>query len=755
MSTFEPSIYQKQIYDYIDNTNNNLLIEAKAGAGKTSTLIEISNKFINQDKSALFLAFNKAIVRELSEKINHPNILIKTVHSLGFSFLSSYLYRRYNKNYKMNIVEDRNKILAKYYFDRICLTDFKLLNSNLSEEGLKEIYNSIISEIDHYIDNLRLRNINYHNYNLVKKVVIDDNNTSLGNYKDLGIEKFPMVIEQCIDKIKENFENPEIKAEGYEININFTDMIYFPVYYNMYVPYSIKNKLDCILVDECIPGTSWIYTNKGKKPMKVLYKKFKENKLGNVTLKTYNEQTKEFEFKKIVSVVKKGIREVFEIKTNKGNRYRATNNHKFLTSEGIYKRLDELELNKDCLVNDLGEFELVVDRYFKDTRNVFDIEVEDNHNFLVSILSQNALGSSVIVHNCQDLSVLQQLFIKQLDTGNNRFITVGDSKQAIYKFAGSDTNSLKALAETFSSTKLPLSICYRCPKNIIKLARSIVPDIEWNKDRKDEGIVSVIKKEDMYNMIDKDSMILARLNSDLVKIYKEFVFDRKIPVKFKNSDLVNKIKQDIEVCINTYIRKYNNGLNVEVELYKLLQQNPNIDKDLKYKQLVDIKNKDTSRPKSKSNFTVDYILTCMKDYKDCGNYNYKDDIYTQYLPIIEQLIDFYKTKNSSIYVRDFKIFLDNFLKGNLYDDVCIISSIHMAKGSESDKVFIVDYPEFPYEFKNQNDEDRQQETNLQYVAITRAKKELYLCLLDNPSNDSKIDEKNKACQFRVKVLLKN
>lgn len=429
MSTFEPSKYQKEIFKEVESNNDNLLIEAKAGSGKTSTLIEVSNRFIDQDKSALFLAFNKSIVEELSKKIDHPNILIKTVHSLGYTFIRSHLFKKYGPDYKIEVDQDRNKVLARYFFEEVCLDDFKFANFGIPEEELKDLYTNIIAGIDHYVDNLRLRNINYHDHNLVLKTIVEDNNIpSLLDYENTGIKDFPLVIEKVIDKIKYNFENPEKTAEGYNIRINFTDMIYLPVYYQMRVPYSIKDKLDCVLVDECIPGTSWIYTNKGKKPMKVLYKKFRENKMGNVTLKTYNEKTKEFEFKKIVNVVKVGIREVFEIKTDKGNRYRATNNHKFLLSTGEYKRLDELELNKDKLVNDAGEYETVIDRYFKDTRNVFDLEVEDNHNFLVSILSQNAFGSSVVVHNCQDLSVLQQLFINQLNMNDNRFVLVGDRK---------------------------------------------------------------------------------------------------------------------------------------------------------------------------------------------------------------------------------------------------------------------------------------------------------------------------------------
>ena len=326
-------------------------------------------------------------------------------------------------------------------------------------------------------------------------------------------------------------------------------------------------------------------------------------------------------------------------------------------------------------------------------------------------------------------------------------------KQSIYKFAGSDTNSLNALRKTFNTKELPLNICYRCPEKVIRLARTIVPDIEWNEKREDKGKVEVIEKRDLYKFIDKDSMILARLNSDLLDVYKQFVFDKNIPVKFKNLDLVNKIKKDIYDCIDFYIRNYNKDLNIEVELKEALKENPNLNRDEKVKELMKQKSEDENRVKCKRNYNIDYLKRCLNDYQFYGSFTFKEDIFHQYLQIINALIDIFKKENSSIYVKDFKMFVNDFLKGNLNNDVAILSSIHMAKGSEADKVFIVDYPEFPYEFKDQSDEDKQQERNLQYVAITRAKKELYLCLIDNKDNSQDVEEKNTKCKKKVDFIM--
>lgn len=59
-----------------------LKIQACAGSGKTSTLVEISKA--NPNRTFLYLAFNKSIVEEAKNKFSH-NVIVKTTHSLAYS----------------------------------------------------------------------------------------------------------------------------------------------------------------------------------------------------------------------------------------------------------------------------------------------------------------------------------------------------------------------------------------------------------------------------------------------------------------------------------------------------------------------------------------------------------------------------------------------------------------------------------------------------------------------------------------------
>ena len=80
------------------------------------------------------------------------------------------------------------------------------------------------------------------------------------------------------------------------------------------------------------------------------------------------------------------------------------------------------------------------------------------------------------------------MFLKHVKM-NGRFVAVGDPKQAIYGFAGADVESFNLLKQLPHTAKLPLSVCYRCDKSIIELAKTEVPQIEAREGAPD-GIIN-------------------------------------------------------------------------------------------------------------------------------------------------------------------------------------------------------------------------------------------------------------------------
>ena len=607
---FELSNYQQDIMDYVSLNRGNLLIDAKAGSGKTSTLLLIADEILNANGNCLFLSFNKSIVEELQMKLPSIASNIKTVHSLGQSFIRSYLYKKHNTNYELLVESGKLRALVKEYYELYFQARVKAYcEETMGENDIKDLHTNLITDFVTICNFIRLYG---RDYNDAKSIdyIMNRFCRYIYDYIDEVIPNYYDLVYAVLNKTIELFEHPtDTTADGKPVYvIDFVDMIYFPVYFNMNVPYSLRNSLDTVLIDES-----------------------------------------------------------------------------------------------------------------------------------------------------QDLSQLQQLFIRKLNTGFNRFIFVGDRNQSIYGFNGADTEAIDRIKFNFGPRELPLSICYRCPEKIVRLAQKFVPSIEWNTLREDKGVLKTVVYDTMKSMIQPGEVIIGRRNRDLLQIYRDFVLKDKRPVKFKNRDMVNAINRDITSCVKDYLKLYAKNQNIDRVVYEHMKQyeaeTGNHKKSPLYKGEMDqfIKeyvkeHREDFRVKKimKTNHTLDYLVTCMEEYKNDGAYNYEDDtILTEYYETILEFMEEFKERHSSILVKDFLDYIESFLTASLDQyNVPVISSIHSMKGGEADTVYIYDYPRFPYGWADMSREDMQQEENLQYVAVTRAKKNLYLILLDiSKAKDEKQKER--------------
>jgi DNA helicase-2/ATP-dependent DNA helicase PcrA len=83
MTPFIPSPQQQQYFDWIQNASGSALLEAVAGSGKTTTLIQ-GLRLMKGD--IFFGAYNKKIAEEIASKApNLSNLNVATMHSAGFS----------------------------------------------------------------------------------------------------------------------------------------------------------------------------------------------------------------------------------------------------------------------------------------------------------------------------------------------------------------------------------------------------------------------------------------------------------------------------------------------------------------------------------------------------------------------------------------------------------------------------------------------------------------------------------------------
>jgi DNA helicase-2/ATP-dependent DNA helicase PcrA len=97
------SKYQQDIFNFVKNNSDNLIVEALAGSGKTSTAIE-SLKYISTSEKNIFVAFNKKIADELRSRVP-DHITTGTLHSIGLKHIS--------KVYKSVVVADKMTLIYK------------------------------------------------------------------------------------------------------------------------------------------------------------------------------------------------------------------------------------------------------------------------------------------------------------------------------------------------------------------------------------------------------------------------------------------------------------------------------------------------------------------------------------------------------------------------------------------------------------------------------------------------------------------
>lgn len=288
----------------------------------------------------------------------------------------------------------------------------------------------------------------------------------------------------------------------------------------------------------------------------------------------------------------------------------------------------------------------------------------------------------VFCDESQDFSICQQAFIKNCLNRKGRLITVGDPNQAIYGFAGADDESYYKLANlNGASIKMPLSVSYRCARNIVLEAKKIVPEIDYAPDA-ECGLV----EEGSLTSIEQGDWILCRNLKPLIQTYL-WLMRNKVKSKIRGKDIGEGIASLIIKTGAVSVPALKDALERE--------------KSLLFSKL---ERKGIKRP----------------------SLHPKMELLEQRIEVIECLLEECDSVKSLLKMID-SIFTDD-VKGIL------LSTIHKAKGLENDRVFFLAPELIPSKYATM-DWEFIQESNLKYVAITRAKRELIYVSGDTFKND--------------------
>lgn len=283
----------------------------------------------------------------------------------------------------------------------------------------------------------------------------------------------------------------------------------------------------------------------------------------------------------------------------------------------------------------------------------------------------------IFIDECQDLNVAQrELFLRCFKKGT-RFVAVGDKNQAIYAFSGADKESFDKLKSLPNTISLPLSISYRCPKRVIKLAQTFVPSIQARDDAP-EGSIEYNKS---IQDVQSGDMVLCRNKMPLVTVYMRYLrMGKKAFIRGKDIGL-NLIKM-LDKTEQSILNQDMKSDGVFVRLYDSLFEARN---QLMLKRGLDLEDATLSET----------ILTMYDNIKAL-------ETMSEGLSNVTQL----------------KMRINNVFAENS-DGICL-STVHKAKGLEADNVYILCKSLMPSRNAKQ-DWELEQELNLQYVAYTRAK----------------------------------
>lgn len=380
------------------------------------------------------------------------------------------------------------------------------------------------------------------------------------------------------------------------------------------------------------------------------------------------------------------------------------------------KDLDFIEERYDIdTIADEKEIALDILEYGKN--NIDQIDYTDMI-WLPNVLFCKPIGMQydwIILDEAQDLSVCQREIILKCRKINTRMCFFGDAEQSLYSFASSDPESFKRLKEIPNTKSLPLSISYRCAKNIVDFAQKIVPSIECNND----GREGEIKYEVPLSEIKDGDMVLCRNNAPLMQVYVSFIKEgKKCFIRGK----------DIGLNLKNMIKR--TGINV---LNKSLQEDGVFAR--LYDSLFDIINELIGKYHITYSDAVESSMVANRLDMIKALEILSDDINTS-----EELIE--KINN---------IFSDR-KKGGIS-----LSTVHKAKGLEADNVYIACRHLMPSTMAKKDWEIRQ-EYNLMYVAYTRAKN--ILGFIDDKEFDNIIKKTSetvndlKAKEAQVNYVLK-
>lgn len=305
---------------------------------------------------------------------------------------------------------------------------------------------------------------------------------------------------------------------------------------------------------------------------------------------------------------------------------------------------------------------------------------------------------NVVVDEAQDLSPIQLILLLYFKRKNGRYIFILDPKQAIYAFSGADSNSFRKIKHLYAPIKeFDLPINYRCAVSHLNYVNKLYSIGIQPCDTAPRGTIKRITENECLNLVESGDFIVGRKNKWLIPIILGLI-KRGKPVYIKDEGFVKDII--------SFIKKN------KIEEIDLLQR-----------RLQSTRKK----LKEKIEERIEETKTEDEDFELENNTQETevDSNEIERITIVLDLIKNFKKEHTTNSKKAFLSYVETILNTTPSKDCVIVSSIHCVKGLEATNVFVLNEGKAVAE-GFMSVEQKQQEYNLSYVSLTRAKENLYL-----------------------------
>lgn len=219
---------QEAIFQFVRNGHGNAIIDAVAGAGKTTTIMECA-RYVPNQRDALFCAFNRSIAAEIKSKFTDrglPQITTKTIHALGLQILND--NNRSASRYTVDMGKSRNILRIPSVEGKMSgyrRTVLEVIKRNLKPDEYKE-------QLESYNFQEVLIDI-YAKFRLTLCQNTSDDFCAMVNHFGIfnsivrGMKGFDQLISAYLEAIRLLLQVGQSLAKE-EKNIDFEDMLFLP-----------------------------------------------------------------------------------------------------------------------------------------------------------------------------------------------------------------------------------------------------------------------------------------------------------------------------------------------------------------------------------------------------------------------------------------------------------------------------------------------------------------------------------------------